>query len=205
MSSREGPSRGLRGQATGGEEVEEIDLGPPPTLRPELECFLETPTTMQGNRDRWGSLLEPLINNYEMWLEWQACQVDTPDWWKELVTIPNVGDPKRLAWKICTSFEVPWVRCKTLKDHGEYIVPSVSKCIQQGMFQSDADSHLPYQDYWLKPLCKTLANAQGLQYWAEKANIPMPSESHHLAMCIHELRWHMRRYTTFSDHDFWRA
>ena len=41
-----------------------------------------------------------------MWLDWQACQVDTPNWWKELITIPNVGDAKRLAWKFCTSFKV---------------------------------------------------------------------------------------------------
>ena len=69
------------------------------------------------------------------------------------------------------------------------------------MFLSDADSHLPYQDYWLKPPQKTLAYAQALQYWAEKANPPVPSEPHHLAMSMHELRWHMKRYTTFSDHD----
>ena len=31
-----------------------------------------------GTRDRCGSLPEPLINNYEMWLEWQVHQLDTP-------------------------------------------------------------------------------------------------------------------------------
>ena len=69
------------------------------------------------------------------------------------------------------------------------------------MFLSDASSCLLYQDYWLKPLQKTLAYAQALQYWAEKANLPVPSEPHHLAMSIHELRWCMRRYMAFSDHD----
>ena len=34
----------------------------------------------------------------------------------------------------------------------------------------------------------TLAYAQALQYWAEKANLPVPIEPHHLAMCVHELR-----------------
>ena len=52
MSSGEGHLRGLWGQVMGGVEVEESGLGPPPTLRPELEHFLETPTTMQGARDR---------------------------------------------------------------------------------------------------------------------------------------------------------
>ena len=69
------------------------------------------------------------------------------------------------------------------------------------MFLSDASSHLLYEDYQLKPPWKTLACAQALQYWAEKANPPVPGELCHLAMSIHELRWCMRRYTAFSDHD----
>ena len=80
MSSGEDPLREIWGQAMGGGEVEESDLDPPPTLGPDLEHFLETPTTTRGNRDQQGLLLEPPINNYKMWLEWQACQVDTPDW-----------------------------------------------------------------------------------------------------------------------------
>ena len=64
------------------------------------------------------------------------------------------------------------------------------------MFLLDTDSNLLYQDFWL-----TLAYAQALQYWAEKANPLVSGEPCLLAMCIHELRWHMKRYTTFSDHD----
>ena len=73
MSSGEDPLREPQEQATGGGEVEESNLGPTPTLGPELEHFLEAPTTRWGARDRQGSLPEPSINNYEMWLEWQAC------------------------------------------------------------------------------------------------------------------------------------
>ena len=51
-SFREDLSRELWGQAVGGGEVEESDLDPPPILGPELECFLETPTTAWGARDR---------------------------------------------------------------------------------------------------------------------------------------------------------
>ena len=90
--------------------MEESDLGPPPTLELELEHFLGGPSPIWGARDRWGSPPELLIYNYEMWLEWQAHQMDMPDWWNELVTIPNVGDPKMLAQNICASFEVPQVR-----------------------------------------------------------------------------------------------
>ena len=81
-----------------------------------------------------------------------------------------------------------------------YCAPT-PKCIQWDMFLSDTDSHLPYQDCQLKPLWRTLAYAQALQYWTEKANPPVPGEPHHLGMCMHELRWHMKRCTIFSDHE----
>ena len=142
-SSREGPMGEPQGQATGGGKVEESDLGPPPTLGPELEHFLEMPTTVWGARDKQGSLPEPSIDNYKMWLEWQAHQLDTPNWWEELTTMPNAGDPKMLAWKICASFEIPGIRCETLGNHKEYTMPPVPKCIKWGIFLLN---NLPYQD-----------------------------------------------------------
>ena len=84
-------------------------------------------------------------------------------------------------------------------------MPPVPKCIQRNRFLLETFSHLLYQDYWLKPPQKTLAYAQAFQYWAEKANLPVPSEPHHLTMSIHELRWCMRRYIVFSDHDVFEA
>ena len=39
------------GQVTGGGEVKEIDLGPLPTLEPELEHFLEALTPLQDAKD----------------------------------------------------------------------------------------------------------------------------------------------------------
>ena len=82
------------------------------------------------------------------------------------------------------------------------MMPPVPKCIQQDMFLADTDPPpaLP-GDYWLKPPWNTLAYAQALQYWAEKANLLVQGEPCHLATSIHELRWCMRRYTTFSNHD----
>ena len=40
---------------------------------------------------------EPSINNIKIWLDWQACLMDTPYWWEELIAIPEVEDPKKLA------------------------------------------------------------------------------------------------------------
>ena len=90
-------------------QLEEGDLGPLPTLRPELEHFLETSMTGWGTRGRWGHPPEPSIKNYDLWLEWQACQLDIPHWWEELTAIPEAGDIKKLAWKIHASFNVPAV------------------------------------------------------------------------------------------------
>ena len=69
------------------------------------------------------------------------------------------------------------------------------------MFLLDTASHLLYQDCQLKLQWRTLGYAQALHHWAEKADLLVPSEPCHLAMCIHELRWHMKRYMTFSDSD----
>ena len=197
ISSGEDPSRELLGQVTGREELE--DLGHPPTLGPELESFLETPTPMQGTGDRCSSPPEPSIKNYEVWLEWWAQQVNTSDWWGELVAIPNAGNPERLACKVHASFEVPWVRCEALGNPEDYTAPPAPKCIQRKMFLPDPTPHLPCQDYHLKQPQRTLAYAQALQYWAKKANPPSPNEQCHLAMCVHKLRWAMKLSTTFSD------
>ena len=106
-----------------------------------------------------------------------------PDWWRELVTLPNAGDPERLSHKIHASFEVPWARCEAFKDPGDYTVPPAQKCVQRKVFLPVTNSCLPCQDYQLKQLWRTLAYAQALQYWAEKVNLLVPNEPCHLAMC----------------------
>ena len=132
-----------QGQVTGGGEMKESDLGHPPTLGLELEHFLEMPTTTWGTRDRQVSLPESSIDNNDMWLELWAPQLDTLNWWEELTTILNVGDPKKLAQKIHASCKIPGVRYETLSNHKEYTAPPVPKCIKWGMF---LPNNLPYQD-----------------------------------------------------------
>ena len=126
--SKEEPLRELLGQATSG-ELEEYDLGPLASLEPELESFLEALTPRWGAGDREDSQAEPSIKNYEVWLEWWAQQVNMPDWWGELVTIPNAGDPQRLAHKICASFEIPQVRSEALGSSNSYTMPPAPKCL----------------------------------------------------------------------------
>ena len=72
------------------------------------------------------------------------------------------------------------------------------KCLKRGMFLPANPS---YQDVQLKPQKMTLAYVQVLQYWAEEANLPAPSEPHPLAMSVRELRWCIGKYNTFNKHD----
>ena len=76
-------------------------------------------------------------------------------------------------------------------------MPPAPKCLMRGMFLPNDPS---YQDIQQKPLLSTLAYAWALQYWAEEANLLVPSHEA-LAMSVVELRWHMGRYTTFSKWD----
>ena len=193
-SSDERPQREPKGQVTRG-EVEESDLDPPPTLRLELECFLEMPTTGQGARDRWSFPPEPSIRDYDKWLEWWANQLHTLHWWEELTTIPGMEDVKKLAQKIHASFEVPAVRGEALRGQ-VFTAPPAAECINRNMFLPDG---LPYQDIQLKPHWMTLAYAQALQYLAEEANPPAPGEPCPLVMSIFELRQHMGKHTKFHN------
>ena len=107
-----------------------------------------------------GYLPEPSIRNIEVWLDWQACQLDTPHWWVEITAIPDVENPKRLAQKIHTSFSIPVVRCEAFPGQ-EYTMPPASKCLTRGMF---LPNDLSYQDIWQQPLLLTVAYAWALQY-----------------------------------------
>ena len=49
-------------------------------------------------------------------------------------------------------------------------MPPAPKCVKWSMF---LPSDMPFQDVQLKSPLNTLAYAQALQYWAEKANPPV--------------------------------
>ena len=137
------------------------------------------PTTDQDMRGRQDYLPELLIKNYDMWLGWQACQLNTPHWWEELTAILEARDIKVLAKKICTSFEIPVVQCRALRNQ-DYTAPLAPKCLRRDMFLSNDSS---YQDVWLKPQLLTVAYAWALQYCTEEANPLAHGKPCLLAMC----------------------
>ena len=57
-------------QVSGGGEPTECNLGPPPTLKPELESFLEEQAPIQDAEEGCDLPPEPSQENYKVWLEW---------------------------------------------------------------------------------------------------------------------------------------
>ena len=139
-------------------ETTECNLGPPPTLQTELESFLAEQIATQGSEQGCDLPPESSIENYEVWMEWQGCQVNTLDWW-ELVAIPDVDDAQKLAWKVQASFEIPRVRSQALWVNNDYSAPPAPKCINRKAFLPVPDPGVPCQDYreglhrgsWLTP------------------------------------------------------
>ena len=80
LSSKEGPlMRQCMGQSPNRWKAEECDLGPPPTLGPELEYFLGELTVTQEADGGCDLSQEPFVENYESWLEWRGCQLNMLD------------------------------------------------------------------------------------------------------------------------------
>ena len=100
--------------------------------------------------------------DYEDWIEWRGCLVNTPTWWQELVGILKITDFQELAWKIRASFELPWVRSKAQDVENDYSAPAAPKCIWWKDFLLLPKPIFPCQDIREGQSQKTLAYAQAL-------------------------------------------
>ena len=103
----------------------------PSGRQPSVACPRpkEAPPTSWSTGGGRSYLPELSIKNYDLWLEWQAHQLDMPHWWEELTTIPEVGNVKKLAWKIHVSFDIPAVQCEALRNQDCTVLlhPSASR------------------------------------------------------------------------------
>ena len=115
----------------------------------------------------------------------------------ELTATPGVEDPRKLAWKIWASFLIPAVRGKVFPGQG-YTTPLAPKCLTQNVFLLD---ELSYEDVQQQPFLLTVAYAQGLQYWAERCNLPVDPDFHPLARGVLELRERVKEQIFFSKQD----
>ena len=60
---------------------------------------------------------------------------------------------------------------------------------------------LSYQDMQQQPFLLTVAYAQGLQYWAERLNLPVDPDFHPLVRSVLELRERVKEHVIFSKQD----
>ena len=123
--------------------------------------------------------------------------MDMPYWWVELTAIPEVENPKRLAWKICASFSILTIRCEAFPGQG-YTVPPVPRCITRNLF---LPNNLSYQDVWQQPLLLTMAYVQALQYWVEKFRPPAHPDVCPLTMSVIELMQSVKEHVVFYKWD----
>ena len=177
----------------------DFDLEPPLELGPEVNHFLQelagSSEEEEGNR----SSPEPLVEDYERWVTWQAWVHNIPGWWLELAKIPDVDDHQELAQKVQVSFEL----LQQISEwHGveNYLqAPLALPCICQRDFLPQPDPKFACQDIRESQLEKVVAYAQALQFWVEKADPPTHGQPHLLAGIILELREAMECYISFPD------
>ena len=122
------------------------------------------------------------------------------NWWQDLVGIPGINDFQQLTQKIWASFKLPPVQrvkprvlTMTIQHHQP---PSASA---GGNYLPPPNLMFPSQDFREGQSQKTLAYAQALQYWVEKANPLTHSWPHLLVRCVQELRKVMEPYVAFSN------
>ena len=132
LDPEEGPYREALGHSSR-IFLEDSGRVPPSAQRQETACPPGRPMACQDAEGKGNYPLEPSIKDVETWLDWQVWQMDMPYWWAELTAFPGMEDPKKLAWKIFTSFSIPAVRSKAFLGQG-YTVPPAPRCLTQNVF-----------------------------------------------------------------------
>ena len=85
----------------------EFDLETLPELGLEVNHFLQGPAESSEEEDRGMPSPEPPVEELENWVTWRAKMQDMPGWWQELVEVPGVDDPEKLAQEVWASFQLP--------------------------------------------------------------------------------------------------
>ena len=128
-------------------------------------------------------------------------QLDTLAWWWELKEVPNQDNLQEFTRRVWASFQVPKARCHASKVDNDHSTPPAPCSLDRDQFLPLLDMQFSSQDFWLTQPQKILAYVKALQYWAEKAQLPVPGEPHQLVESMLELWWLMELLTTFTDED----
>ena len=96
---------------------------------------------------------------------------------------------------------MPKAKCHTLKIKNNYSAPPMSHCIERDAFLPVSTGNFSCQDYQMKQPQKTLAYTKVLQFWAEKAKLPLVDQQCQLAECVRKLRVSIELLTSFTDEE----
>ena len=151
---------------------------------------------LKGGEDRTSSP-EPPVEELESWVTWRAQMHNTHGWWQELAEVPGVDDHEKLAWEVQASFKLPQQISKQHCVENYHQTPPAPLCLHWKSFLPPPDSKFACQD--ISKLQWAYAQAQALQFWVEKANLPTHGQPHLLAVSIIDLREEMKCYVSFSD------
>ena len=168
-------------------------------LGPEVDCFLQEAAGSLEEDDGNRSSSEPQVEEHKRWVTWQAWVHNMPDWWPELVEIPDVTNHQELSQKIQASFKLPQQISEWHGMENYHQAPPAPLCICWKDFLPQHDLKFPCQDIRESQSEKTVAYAQALQFWAEKANLPTPGKPCLLVGSILELRKAMQCYVFFPN------
>ena len=131
-----------------GQPSTRLDLGPLSELGPNIKCFLQelaAPPEEGGGSD---VSPEPPAEDYERWIKCVGGhQVNTPDWWQELMEILGINDFQELGQKIRAFFEIPQVKNKAQDINNDYSALPVPICICWREFLPPPNPMFPSQDF----------------------------------------------------------
>ena len=132
-------------------------------------------------------------------MTWRAQVHDMPDWWQELAEVPGIDNHQKLAQEVWVSFKLPQQISEQHSVENYYQAPPAPLCICQKSFLLQHDPTFTCWDIRELQLEKTVAYAQALQFWVEKANLPTQGQPCLLAGSVVELREEMKHYISFPD------
>ena len=137
----------------------------------------------------------PMQNVELIW--WCAWQIDMLVWWCELQEVLGM----ELMWKVHALFKVPKAQSCMMGVDKDNSAPLAHWSLEKYKFMLPPDLWFSSRDYQLAQPQQTLAYVKVLQYWAEKAQLPIPSELCHLVESVFELRWAMELMVSFTDEE----
>ena len=107
-------------------------------------------------KEEASSLMEPSVDDLEMWLEFQAGQLGTPTWWGEFAAVPSIEDRHKFMRKIRASFYVPEV-CLRASPEWVYTTSPAPWVLNTGAFHPE---NFTYQDVRQWPILLMIAYAK---------------------------------------------